>query len=114
MGGLHCSILQPVLPTTDLKAEAKYAFTEYNRTGNTHVCGAELESHHFHVSVDGYDTVLETEILIAYDQTNTRRHLVSIPITKNMWYDEVWDAEEMDFEDGVIEVGVGEVKYDAT
>merc|ERR1712079_304821 len=56
-------------------------------TGDTHLCGAELESHHFHVSVDGYDTILETEIIIDYDQTNQRRKLVRIPLTRDMLYE---------------------------
>lgn len=68
--------------TTDLKAETKYNFEEVVQTGNNHVCGAELESHHFEVSINGYDTLLETEILITYDQTNTRRLLISMPLEK--------------------------------
>jgi hypothetical protein len=80
---------------TDLKAEAKYNYVELNSTtpANSHICGAELESHHFHVSVDGYDTLLETEILIHYDQTNTRRKLIQIPFTKEMWEAAGYDME---------------------
>merc|ERR1712060_1010006 len=43
------------------------------------------ESHHFHISVDGYDTLLETEIIITYDQTNTRRKLIRVPFTEEMF-----------------------------
>merc|ERR1711972_876757 len=82
-----------VTTTTDLKAEVKYAFMEKKAELNNHICGAELESHHFHISVDGYDTVLETEILITYDQTNTRRKLIQIPFT-----DEMFDAAGYDME----------------
>jgi len=89
---------------TDMKAELKYAFMQKspmitNAAGNEvkevnkHICGAELESHHFHVSVDGYDTVLETEILIEYDQTNTRRHLLQIPLSKASMFDDMGEAE---------------------
>merc|ERR1711972_354253 len=64
---------------------------------NTHICGAELESHHFHISVDGYDTLLETEILITYDQTNTRRKLIQIPFTEEMF-----DAAGYDLTDDMV------------
>jgi len=86
--------------TTDLKAESKYNFEEVAQTAgsNKHICGAELESHHFHVSVDGYDTVLETEILITYDQTNTRRMLVSTPLTKD-YFEEAALAEAAALDD---------------
>jgi len=102
---------------TDMKAELKYAFMEKKvipAQKNTHICGAELESHHFHVSVDGYDTVLETEILISYDQTNTRRKLISIPLSKSMLDDEMWDVEVGMSDDGIEEVGVGIAQYDHT
>jgi len=71
---------------TDMKAETKYNFVELKSTvpKDSHICGAELESHHFHVSVDGYHTTLETEIEIEYDQKNTRRHLIRTPLTRDM------------------------------
>jgi len=70
---------------TDMMAEAKYAFVEIpSNTINTHICGAELESHHFHISVEGYHTRLETEIEITYEQGNTRRKLIQIPLTRQM------------------------------
>lgn len=73
---------------TDMKGENKYKFVEQKHALNKHVCGAELESHHFHVSVDGFDTQLETEIEIHYAQTNTtRRRLISIPLSKAMFDD---------------------------
>jgi len=72
------------LETTDLKAEVKYAFEQKPAVSNSVICGAELESHHFHISVDGYDTVLETEIVITYSQTRRiRRKLVTIPLSGN-------------------------------
>merc|ERR1712062_66510 len=48
-------------------------------------------------SVDGYDTVLETEILIHYDQTNTRRQLVSIPLTEESALGDALDDDDMKF-----------------
>merc|ERR1712007_230684 len=59
-------------------------------------------------------TVLETEILISYDQTNTRRKLISIPLSKSMLDDEMWDVEVGMSDDGIEEVGVGIAQYDHT
>jgi len=103
---------------TDMKAELKYAFVQrkHPTAKNTHICGAELESHHFHVSVDGYDTVLETEILITYNQTNTRRQLISVPLSEAMWDDEIMNVMEDEFglgDDDFVEVGVA-TQYDET
>jgi hypothetical protein len=100
---------------TDLKAEAKYAFVESVSTtpANSHVCGAELESHHFHVSVDGYDTLLETEILIHYDQTNTRRKLVQIPLTKDLWSAAGYDMEH-EYSIGAAEMSAEDLEFQNT
>lgn len=97
---------------TDLKAEVKYAFMQKSpmvinagkevKDINKHICGAELESHHFHVSVDGYDTILETEILIEYNQANTRRYLLQIPLSEaSRFDDEIMESSYMK------EIGLG-------
>jgi hypothetical protein len=72
-----------------------------------------LESHHFHVSVDGYDTLLETEILIHYDQTNTRRKLVQIPFTKDMWEAAGYDME-YEYELGAAEMSEEDLEFQNT
>jgi len=71
------------IDTTDMM-ETKYKFqetTDDEDAVNEHACSAELEATHFHKSVDGYDTLLETNIKIEYVQghTQTRRLLLNVP-----------------------------------
>jgi len=72
-----------VTDTTDMM-ETKYKFqetTDDEDAVNEHACSAELEATHFHKSVDGYDTLLESNIKIEYVQghTQTRRLLLNVP-----------------------------------
>jgi len=101
---------------TDMKAEAKYNFEEIKSTtpANSHICGAELESHHFHISVDGYDTLLETEILIEYDQTNTRRELIQIPLTKDLWEAAGYNSEDFEDQLGSAEMSEEDLEFQNT
>merc|ERR1712062_156240 len=65
---------------TDLKSDAEYQFVEIAQSGNNHICGAELDSPHFHTSAEGYESVLESEIVITYKQgeiTKTLRRLLT-------------------------------------
>merc|ERR1712226_1601433 len=64
-------------------AELKYNFEQQKHALNQHICGAELESHHFHINVDGYDTQLETEIEIVYEEGTVRRQLISLPLSES-------------------------------
>merc|ERR1712062_788337 len=43
-----------------------------------------------------------------YDQTNTRRHLISVPLTKSMLEDEIFDMREDE------EVELGGAEFDET
>jgi len=88
---------------TDLKSDAKYQFFEIAQSGNNHICGAELDSPHFHTSAEGYESVLESEIVITYKQgeiTKTLRRLLTYDLQRgNFWEDEEFSVGDMDAED---------------
>jgi hypothetical protein len=70
-------------PTETNLMESKYNFKQTKPSEdklNEHSCSAELESTHFHKSVEGYDTLLESDIKIEYVQghTQTRRLLLNL------------------------------------
>jgi len=84
---------------TDLKADAKYNYQEFNFTGNAHVCSAEIESPHFHRTVEGYDTNLLVDVVITYESGTVRRRTLSLEVPMN-----AEQLEETDLGDEVLDV----------
>merc|ERR1719461_1029924 len=70
------------LQITNMKQDA-YNFVETQAGTNTVICGAELESPHFHASEAGEHTVLKIDIKVNYvqgTQTDVRRRSLAIPM----------------------------------
>merc|ERR1712187_382907 len=62
--------------------DKKYSPYEAQAGTNSVICGAELESTHFHVTADGYRTDVSIGIIVNYvqgKQADIRRVLVNIP-----------------------------------
>merc|ERR1712062_967854 len=65
--------------------EYKYNFYQGATSSNTVICGAELESHHFHLFSEGYYTSFVIQIEVSYVEGTQKdivveRRFLSIPI----------------------------------
>jgi len=85
--------------------EYSYNFYQGPTLNNVVICGAELESHHFHVSSEGYDTTLEIQIEVTYEegvQKNITRRFLSIPISNSMNDDAKLSTPQRDADQKVV------------
>jgi len=84
------------IPTNMMESPYKFKETKASEDElNEHSCSAELDATHFHKSVEGYDTLLETDIKIEYVQghTQTRRLLLNLAPQGMMKDQEYMDEE---------------------
>lgn len=75
------------VPTDMIKEKEKYKFYESGTTDNAVICGGELESPHFHISVEGWSTTVLMEITLSYkqgDQENLYRRVLRLPIEEDV------------------------------